>query len=220
MVVWANSCNEIHKGNAARAFYPDVVHKLLYAMEALIRKMKEDYDSLHLVLLEEYQKLWPFLEIKTYPKKSVLKVPGTTEDRSRYIFEGVIAMYYHDQGNAQCSRIYSKTDTVCDFESYAQAKSSSVSFVALTDCVVCELKVENELAVVDTIPSFGSLAIRINHRITARDCRWKNLLILPNAEKYRKFQEQFPKYGFVSVKDTAALLNIPERTLSRIRGIR
>jgi CRP-like cAMP-binding protein len=187
-------------------------------MDDLVKKMKEDYDSLHAVGREDYLRLGEFLQFRRYPKKEVIRREGIPEDRSRYVFEGVMASYEHESGLPHCRRIYSETDTVCDFESYATGNPSRFSLVALTDCVVCELPKERELEVVAAIPAFGALAIRINQRITVRDSRWKDLLLRGDAEKYASFQRLFPRYGILAVKDIASLLNIPERTMFRLRG--
>lgn len=187
-------------------------------MDDLIKKMKEDYDSLHAVDREDYKRLWNFLQFRRYPRRETIRKEGLSEDRSRYVFEGVLAMYDHRSGMPHCRRIFSETDTVCDFESYATGNPSRFSLVALTDCVVCDLTKDQELRVVDAIPSFGSLAIRINQRITVRDSRWKDLLLQPDALRYEMFQKQFPRYGMLAVKDIASLLNIPERTMFRLRG--
>lgn len=187
-------------------------------MDDLIKKMKEDYDSLHPVGWEDYEKLLGFLEFRRFQKKEVIRKEGMAEDRSRYVFEGVLAMYDHRSGVPQCRRIFSETDTVCDFESYATGNPSRFSLVALTDCVVCDLAKDRELRVVDAIPAFGSLAIRINQRITVRDSQWKDLLLHPDAQRYEMFQKHFPRYGILAVKDIASLLNIPERTMFRLRG--
>lgn len=187
-------------------------------MDDLIKKMKEDYDSLHPVSGEDYGRLLDFLDFRRYARRETIRKEGLPEDRSRYVFEGVLAMYCHQSGVPLCRRIFCETDTVCDFESYATGNPSGYSLVALTDCVVCELAKDQELEVIEAIPTFGSLAIRINQRITVRDSQWKDLLLYPDAERYEIFQKRFPRYGILAVKDIASLLNIPERTMFRLRG--
>jgi CRP-like cAMP-binding protein len=187
-------------------------------MEELIKKMKLDYDSLHPVAQDDFERLCDFLEFKHYKRKEIIRTNGVVEDKSRYIFEGVLGLYECRSGGPLCRTIYHESDTVCDFESYTTGEPSKFSLVALTECLVCELTKDQELKAIEAIPSFGCLAIRIYQRMMLRNSRWNDLLLQGDAEKYEIFQKLFPKYGVLAVKDIASLLNIPERSMFRLRG--
>lgn len=62
-------------------------------MDDLIKKMKEDYDSLHPVDRGDYVKLWGFLEFKEVQKKEIIRRGGLAEDR-------VVGWVFFDQGTS------------------------------------------------------------------------------------------------------------------------
>lgn len=180
-------------------------------------KMKNDYDSLMVIPLEEYLKLMPYLTFKKYPKNTVLKGVTEVESLSRYIFEGMIGLYENKEEESVCRRIYCPNDTVCDFESYLSRVKNNLSIITYTECLVAEFSRENEVLVIENLKFFAELGLKINHRITSRDAQWKKLYWLEPVQRYEHLYTICPCLGEVRIKHVCGILNLPERTVSRLR---
>ena len=187
-------------------------------MENFMAQLKADLDTLMIIPYEEYLKLKPYLNITKYPKNVVLKSPTEIESKSRYVFEGLIGLFENSDNKSICRRIFSKSDIVCDFDSYLNEKTTNLSFIAYTDCIVAELTKQNEPLVVNTMKVFAELGIKINHRITSRDNDWKKIYWLKPDKRYDHLYKICPSLTEVKVKDICGILNLPERTVSRLRS--
>ncbi|WP_229744557.1 hypothetical protein [Belliella aquatica] len=186
-------------------------------MEHLITQMKEDYDDLMIIDHKEYVKLFQFLKIKCYKKGEILKSHDELELVSRYIFKGDIAEYEYRAKKFYCRKVFSAPDTACDFESYRSEETSNITLKAFTDVQVGELQKSDEFSVIEYIPVFAKLALRINHRIAKIDRQWKRLHWLEKKEAYNTLQKLCPVFNQLQVAEISAILNIPERSVFRIR---
>ncbi|MCS4434219.1 hypothetical protein [Aquiflexum gelatinilyticum] len=180
-------------------------------------KMKNDYDSLMVIPLEEYLELMPYLTFKKYPKNTVLKGASDVESVSRYLFEGLIGLFENREEDTVCRRIYCPNDTVCDFDSYLNRAKNNLSLITYTECMVAEFTQENEVLVIKNLKNFAELGLKINHRITSRDAQWKKLYWLEPVQRYDHLYRICPCLGEVKIKDVCGILNLPERTVSRLR---
>lgn len=186
-------------------------------MEDLINQLKSDYDTLHPIPLESYKKLLAYLKVAKYPKNTVIKHPIIPETTSRYVFSGILGFYESSGESMVCRRIFGPTDTVCDFESYHSGEQSMFCIKAYTDVLLVELTKFNESKILADLHLFAELGVRVNHRIAVRDAAWKKLLWLPPIQRYETLRQLCPLFYKVKVKDIAGMLNLPERTVFRIR---
>lgn len=187
-------------------------------MEEFIAKLKSDMDTLMVIPYDSYLKLWPYLKIIKYPKNMVLKSSTEIETKSRYILEGLIGLFDNTQEESICRRIFTRTDIVCDFDSYLNEKPTDFSFIAYSDCTIAELPKENEPLVLKHMKDFAELGIKINHRITSRDNEWKKIYWLNPEKRCDHLYKICPSLTEVKVKDICGILNLPERTVSRLRN--
>ncbi|GAB2633484.1 hypothetical protein GCM10026987_34140 [Belliella aquatica] len=179
--------------------------------------MKEDLDSLLVIDRKEYIKLFQFLKIKSYRKGEVLKSHEELEMVSRYIFSGDIAEYEYRDKKLYCRKIFSAQETACDFESYWSEEKSNITLKAFTDVQVGELHKADEFNVIEYIPVFAKLALKINHRMTKIDQQWKRLHYMEKKDAYNSLQKICRVFGLLQVLEISAILNIPERSVFRIR---
>lgn len=189
-------------------------------MESLMIKMKNDYDSLMVIPFEEYLKLMPYLTFKKYPKNTVLKGILELETKSRYIFDGLIGLFEEKENESICRRIFGVSDTVCDFDSYLHNKKTNQMLIAYTDCLVAEFSKESELKVVEQLKFFAELGLKINHRINSRDEQWKKLYWMNPKERHDHLHKICPHLEAIKIKQICGILNLPERTVSRLRESR
>lgn len=186
-------------------------------MEDLLTQLKSDYDSLHPIPRESYTELLPYLRIVKYPKNTLVKSASEIEMTSRYVFSGMLALFEQQEGQEVCRRIFGPSDTACDFESYHQGELTAYSIKAYTDTVAAELSRQDEAAILSQLNFWAALGIRINHRIAARDGQWRKLLWLPPRERYEMLRSLCPQFGMLKIRDIAGMLNLPQRTVFRIR---
>ena len=187
-------------------------------MEDFIHRMKEDYDNLFKIKLQDYVKLFDYLTIKSYRKGEVIKSHEEIETVSRYIFTGEIALYEYRSKKLLCRRIYNPKETACDFESYWSELKSNLILKAFTDVTVAELSKKKEFEVIEDIPSFSKLALLINHRNAKIDAQWKRLHWMDKEEAYDTLRKLCSVFGLIPVMDISTMLNIPIRTVYRLRN--
>ncbi|MFD2035161.1 hypothetical protein ACFSKL_10185 [Belliella marina] len=186
-------------------------------MEELINQMKKDYDKLFVIDRKEYVRLFEYLEIRTFSKGEVIKNHDEVEVVSRYVHSGEIALYEYKSKDLLCRRIFNPQEIACDFESYWSESNSNILLKAFTDVKVSELAKFKEFEVIESIPEFAKLALRINHRNTKIDHQWRRLHWMDKKEAYKALQRLSSVFSLISVKDISTILNIPERTVFRLR---
>ncbi|SIS59813.1 cAMP-binding domain of CRP or a regulatory subunit of cAMP-dependent protein kinases [Belliella pelovolcani] len=179
--------------------------------------MKEDYDSILTISFDAYLELFKYLSIRRYKKNEIIKDNSQIEVASRYISKGIIALYDLSLKVPACRRIYSKSETVCDMESYLTESITSSKIVAYTNCIVCELPKENEFKVIDNIPEFAKLALRINHRNATNEFRWRRLAWKNKENAYLELMQLCPDFSSIKVKDICTIIDLPERSIYRLR---
>ncbi|MCL6261462.1 hypothetical protein M3O96_20350 [Aquiflexum sp. TKW24L] len=166
---------------------------------------------------EEYSDLLPYFNIKAYPKNEILKGFHEVEVLRRYLISGTLALFESQGKKSKCRRIFSKSTLVCDFESYTQERLTNYAIHAYTDCLVCEIPKEIELKILDCPQSLIKLVLRLSHQVVLQNLEWSSIFWLPPEERYRRLPQICPDFALIKIKDICGILNLPERTLHRLR---
>ncbi|RIW13109.1 Crp/Fnr family transcriptional regulator [Algoriphagus lacus] len=186
-------------------------------MEILIKKMKQDYDSLHPVSEELYHLLSRHLIVRRYRKGDVIKPVYQEERASRYICRGHVGVYFEQSQGLALGYVGRETDTVFDMVSYSGELKSNIEIRAISEVVILEFPKENEQLVVKRYPDFAQLGILINHRIQERMSQQMTILRSPMLEGYPKFCQLFPGIeDLLHYQDWADLFATSTRTVGRV----
>lgn len=167
--------------------------------------------------IEEYNELLPYFKVKSYRKNEILKGFHEVEIHRRYLISGTLAMFEKQLETRICRRIYSKSCLVCDFESYANERLTDFSIVAYTDCLVCEIPKELDAAILESPPNIIKLILRLSHQVVVQNLEWTSVLWLSPKARYRRLPQICPDFALIKIKDICGILNLPERTLHRLR---
>lgn len=170
--------------------------------------------------LEEYSDLLPYFKIKSYSKNDILKGTTEVETKRRYIISGTLAMFENQSESKICRRIYSKSCLVCDFESYSAERLTDFSIVAYTDCLVCEIPKEFDATMLESPPTIIKLILRLSHQVVVQNLEWTSVLWLSPKARYRRLPQICPDFALIKIKDICGILNLPERTIYRLRCTR
>lgn len=186
-------------------------------MDNLVNQMKDDYDRLLVIDYNDYLKLFEYLRIKNYKKGEILKSHDEVEHVYRYIFSGNIALYEYRDKRSLCRRIYNANEIACDFDSYSAEVKSNFIIKAFTDVQVAELNKTDEFKIIENIPAFPKLALKIYHRTIKKEIQWRKLLWMEKRKAYITLQKICPVFNLLNVFEIAAILNLPERSVFRLR---
>ncbi len=186
-------------------------------MEELLNQMKEDFDNLLTVDHQDYKLLFQFLQIKNYKKGDILKSHEEVEKVYRYIFSGNIGLYELVENKVFCRRIFNKKEIASDFYSYSAESQSNFIIKAFTDVQIAELNRANESIIIESVPEFPILALKIYQRIIKKEIQWKKLLWMEKRKAYEELKLLCPVFSLLNVIEISAILNLPERTVFRLR---
>lgn len=167
--------------------------------------------------IEEYNELLPYLKVKSYSKNQILKACHEVETTRRYLISGTLALFENQEDTKVCRRIYSKHCLVCDFESFEKGQLTDFSIVAYTDCLVCEIPKELEAAILIPAPHIIKLILRLSHQVLVQNLEWTSVLWLSPKARYSRLPQICPDFALIKIKDICGILNLPERTLQRLR---
>jgi hypothetical protein len=170
--------------------------------------------------IEEYSDLLPHFKIKSYRKNEILKGFHEVEIERRYLISGTLALFERIGKKTTCRRIYSKSTLVCDFESYTQERLTNYCIKAYADCLICEIPKEIELKIMESPESMIKLILRLSQQVVLQNWEWSSILWLPPEERYRRLPQICPDFALIKIKDICGILNLPERTLHRLRCTR
>lgn len=170
--------------------------------------------------IEEYSDLLPYFKIRSYPKNTVLKETHEIETQRRYLISGTLALFERLGKKTTCRRIYSKSTLVCDFESYAQGRLTNYCIKAYSDCLICEIPREIELKIMDSPKSMIKLILRLSQQVVLQNLEWSSILWLSPEERYQRLPQICPDFALIKIKDISGILNLPERTIYRLRRTR
>ncbi|MFC4875061.1 Crp/Fnr family transcriptional regulator [Negadavirga shengliensis] len=180
--------------------------------------IKKDLDTLMDISAGEYADLSPYLRIRSYEKNSFIIKEGQVEDHYRYLLSGIIGLFEKIEDKPVCRRLFTETDIAIDFVSYFFQAPSDFHLKAYTDCIVCELNRKDVDIIYRNFWKFSQLGSRLNQRCIVRELAWRKMLWNKPLETYNEFLRLFPKANMIKIKDISGVLNIPERTLNRLRG--
>lgn len=168
--------------------------------------------------IEEYIELLPYFNVKSYRKNEVLKGFHEVEIQRRYLISGTLALFERQGKKTKCRRIYSKSTLVCDYESYTGTRLTNYAIKAYADCLVCEIPKEIELKIMECPDTMVKLILRLSQQVVLQNWEWNSILWLPPEERYNRLPQICPDFALIKIKDICGILNLPERTLHRLRG--
>ncbi|MCH6236035.1 hypothetical protein [Cognataquiflexum rubidum] len=170
--------------------------------------------------IEEYSDLLPHFKIKSYRKNTILKEIHEIETQRRYLISGTLALFERLGKKTKCRRIYSKYTLVFDFESYTQERLTNYCIKAYADCLICEIPREIELRIMESPESMIKLILRLSQQLVLQNWEWSSILWLPPKERYKQLPQICPDFALIKIKDISGILNLPERTIYRLRRTR
>ena len=166
---------------------------------------------------EEFNTLLPYFKIRSYRKNEIVKGFDEVETHRRYLISGTLALFERQSESNACRRIYSKSTLVCDFESYANERTTNFTILAYADCLVCEIPKGIELKITDHLDAMTKLILRLSQQELIQNLQWNGILWLPPEERYKRLPQICPDFALIKIKDICGILNLPERTLHRLR---
>lgn len=215
MIVF-HGCNSCCKATAA----VDVPLNIVMGMEKhFLQELKKIYAPMISVSDEVYEKLLPFLQLRHYPEKKILKDIGEIEVTARLILDGVICQYQLDKNNMKrATKIFLPGQNPMDMESYIDQVPTDTLFQTKTKVRVIELAKECEEELLKKVPEVMPLAVKINHQLIKYFQKWEQLTNLPKIEAYHNLISLYPNLGnILKVRDIQDLLGMSKTSLNRIR---
>ncbi|UZD22307.1 hypothetical protein PBT90_02505 [Algoriphagus halophytocola] len=134
---------------------------------------------------EAYEAVFQKLTLRRVSRGEILKKVDTVDVKSRYICEGFLGLFQEGKKGLQLFRIFGKSDTAFDEQSFRSNAPSKTMIRALSDTVFLGFTLEAETEILSRKPEFYSLALEVAHRINKRH-------VEQEAIKTRKFMDGFP----------------------------
>ncbi|PSL03084.1 hypothetical protein [Cecembia rubra] len=186
----------------------------------LLIQLKEKYDTVSKVNWSTYLKLEKFLEVRTYPRNSIIKNFNEVETHSRLVWKGVVTLHHlNNKGQSITRMVFCDGDNAFDFLSYVSQKPSPSLFLARNEVTCVELRKDIEPMVLKQIPEIADLAIKINHEIISKLYHWNTeILSQPKADAYNAIMKMHKDLLIcLQVKDFQHMLGIGKSTIHRLR---
>ncbi|MDO9552234.1 terpene synthase [Rhodonellum sp.] len=174
--------------------------------------LKTFLDGFAVAASEEYPKLEPFVEFNRFKKGEVVRPAGTAEDFAHYIIEGTIALFQEDR----LVRPYFPQQVAFDLDSYANQSLSPFHLVALEACVVFSVSRANEAKILQELPAFREISLKIFERAKKGDKEWIAVSQMHYKDAIPYIQEKMGKhFNIFQAKQLASLVGVNERTIKR-----
>jgi CRP-like cAMP-binding protein len=167
--------------------------------------------------VEDY--LREITSVQKLHKGSILLSEGQISDRIFYIQEGLVRCFYFEKNEEITSWIVAEGNFICSTYSFIQQKPSFETIQLLEDSVVFSLSHAQLEECYQKFPEMAYVSLKISENyLLLHDERVRSLR-LSAAERYDRFQKQFP--GIVSRTKTqhlASYLGLSRSCLNLIRA--
>lgn len=151
-----------------------------------LEQMMADYNQIKKYKEEAYLEVFQKLNLRRFPKNTIIKQINKVDEKSRYICEGFVGLYKEYDKGFRLSLISGPSDTAFDEQSFRSKKASNNILKTLSATVLLEFSIDAESALLAKVPEFALLALEVSHRINERN--FEQMLI-----KDLKFEEGYPK---------------------------
>lgn len=178
--------------------------------------------SKYITLSESEKQLFlSLLEVKTFPKKTILLHEGEVCQFEAYVNSGCLRTYYINENGFEVVLQFSIEDWwVSDIASFDSQKPSHLFIETLEDVEVLVLSHENKERLLHEIPTFERFfRILLRRNLAATQSRLIQTMAKPAQEKYLDFIKLYPTISQrVAQHYIASYLGISPEFLSKIRS--
>jgi len=178
--------------------------------------------SKYITLSESDEQLFlSLLEVKTFPKKTILLHEGDVCQFEAYVNSGCLRTYYINENGFEVVLQFSIEDWwVSDIASFDSQKPSHLFIETLEDVEVLVLSHENKERLLLEIPTFERFfRILLRRNLAATQSRLIQTMAKPAQEKYLDFIKLYPTISQrVAQHYIASYLGISPEFLSKIRS--
>jgi CRP/FNR family cyclic AMP-dependent transcriptional regulator len=178
--------------------------------------------SKYITLSESDEQLFlSLLDVKTFPKKTILLHEGEVCQFEAYVNSGCLRTYYINENGFEVVLQFSIEDWwVSDIASFDSQKPSHLFIETLEDVEVLVLSHENKERLLLEIPTFERFfRILLRRNLAATQSRLIQTMAKPAQEKYLDFIKLYPTISQrVAQHYIASYLGISPEFLSKIRS--
>ena len=167
---------------------------------------------------EDFDLIFPKLELKHMKRGRVLKDSGKPDVVSRYLCEGFIGSYTLQESKYSLSVIYRVTDTVFDERSYRTGIPSDSLLKCISDVVFYEFTLDSERDVLERQPRLVTLAHKLSLRINERNTSVFHINKKGLEKGYEELMLHFPGLETeITNEDLGNFFRVSRRTVERFK---
>lgn len=169
---------------------------------------------------DEQALFFSFLEVKTYPKKTILLQEGEVCKFEAYIEQGCVRTYFIDDKGFEVTLQFGIEDWwVSDIASFHEQLPSKLYIETLEEVTLFEISLHNKEQLLAQIPKFEKVfRLLLQRNLSATQHRLINTLSMTAQEKYLEFMKKYPTISQrVAQHYIASYIGISAEFLSKIR---
>ena len=188
--------------------------------DSWLKELKSNMDMFAEVSIDEYQKIKSYLNLKKYPKGTVLKDAGQAETCARFILKGNISFSIQlPEGRTITKLVFFPGEVALDPVSFNSGTSSNFILKAISDVEVCEIDRQFESRIIKEAPAFFDLSIKVNHAIQEKLITWfVDFLSKPAKEVFDILSGPEQELGkTLKVKEIMDILGVSKSTIANFR---
>ncbi|MBN7816262.1 Crp/Fnr family transcriptional regulator [Algoriphagus pacificus] len=177
-----------------------------------------DYNSIRRFSAESYETVFQKLILRKVSRGEILKKVDMVDIKSRYICEGYLGLFREGKSGFQLFRIFGKSDTAFDEQSFRSNTPSNSIIRALSDTVYLGFTLESEIELLSNKPEFYALALEVTHRINKRHLEQEAIKAKKFKDGFPLLLKKFPGIGqYLKNQDLADFFNCSISTVERLK---
>ena len=188
----------------------------------MITKLKEQvmekFRHLRVIPESSYDIALTRVKQRVVSRMKPIKKNGEVDNHSRFLCEGFIGAFQYTEDSFVLTNIFQAGDVVFDETSYLSGKVSDVELKALSTVIFLELNKSDENELLELVPDFYPLALRIAQSVTERNSRIASISRMGLEIGYHVLMKEFPGLEqVITNRELAGFFGISRRSVERFK---